>query len=132
MTWNMRRIRVAVLLFGTVACRRDPVSVLLDHTLQAVADSIRAANGRAFIGFKEAGQVRGVDPQGRVLTSSETVLRMKGVLKDRGIILEVEYDLIPAVAARLPLTTGLEALVLELRANPNIDYVEPIVPGVRQ
>ena len=126
---NSRVLWAGILLMCTVACAHDAVGVSPDHASQAAADSIRAANGRAFIGFKEAGQVRGVDPQGRVLTTAETVFRMKQFLKDQGIVFEVEYDL-PAVAARLPLTANLDALVLSLRTNPNIDYVEPIFPGV--
>ena len=126
---NSRGFWVSLLLICAVACAHDPVGVSPDHASQVAADSIRAANGRAFIGFKEAGQVRGVDPQGRVLTTAETVFRMKQFLKDQGIVFEVEYDL-PAVAARLPLAGNLDALVRSLRANPNIDYVEPIFPGV--
>jgi hypothetical protein len=56
---------------------------------------------------------------------------MKDYLRKQGILLETEYDLIPAVAARVPMTGDVAAIVLRLRANPNVDYVEPILPGTR-
>lgn len=56
---------------------------------------------------------------------------MKDYLREQGISLETEYDLIPAVAARVPISGDVAAIVLRLRTNPNVDYVEPILPGTR-
>ena len=120
---------------GLLACTNDPTGVSDSvatqlKVAQAAADSVRAANGRVFIGFKEAGQVRGVDPQGRVLVSTETVFRMTSYLRDQGITIEIQYSL-PAVVGHIPLTNDLTTVVRQLRSNPNIDYVEPIYPGTR-
>ena len=49
---------------------------------------IGRACGKVFVGFKESGAVRGVDPQGANLTSSETVSQMTRYLVDRGVTLE--------------------------------------------
>src|SRR6266567_895822 len=62
---------------------------------------IERACGRVFIGFKEADAVRGVDPQGRNLTTQETVTRMKQYLIERGITVQWAADL-PHVTARMP------------------------------
>jgi hypothetical protein len=94
----------------------------------ALAAEVGRACGRVFIGFREAGQSRGVDEWGRVLTSAGTVARMRQLVRERGVVIEHEYDLIPAVAGRMPV--GLE-LVRELRHHPNVDYLEPIFPGTR-
>jgi hypothetical protein len=93
----------------------------------ALAAEVERACGRVFIGFREAGQSRGVDERGRVLTSAETVARMRQLVRERGVVIEHEYDL-PAIAGRMPV--GLE-LVRELRHHPNVDYLEPIFPGTR-
>jgi hypothetical protein len=93
---------------------------------QALADSINAAGGRAFIGFKEAGTARGVDEKGRVLVSPETVNRMRQYVASQGITVEYASTLIPSVVARL---RADGALVARLLAHPNIVYVEPIFPG---
>lgn len=89
---------------------------------------IQRACGRVFLGFKEADASRGVDEQGRSITSAETVARMKSYVLERGFSMEHEYQLIPTVAGRIP--TSLE-LVSELRSHPNVDTVEPIFPGSR-
>jgi hypothetical protein len=125
----------ALLLAGLLACRCSGTGIpslsVTQVAAEAAADSIRATGGRTFIGFKESGQIRGVDEQGHVLTTSQTIRRMKDYLREQGISIETEFDLIPAVAARLPLTGDVAGLVLRLRMNPNIDYVEPILSGTR-
>jgi hypothetical protein len=87
---------------------------------------IAKVDGRVGIGFKEAGMRRGVDPQGRNLTSAETTQSMKAFLLDRGITLIFQGGKMPAVGGRMPLRLEL---VTELRRHPNIDYVEPDIPG---
>ena len=89
---------------------------------------IDRACGRVFVGFKEEGSIRGVDPQGRSLTSAETVARMKSHLVEREITIEWAGIDLPHVSARM--TARLE-LVTELRRHPNVDYLEPIFPGTR-
>ena len=89
---------------------------------------IARACGRVFVGFKEEGAARGVDPQGRSLTSPETFARMKAYLTDRAISIEWAGIDLPHVTARMPAQVEL---VAELRSHPNVDYVEPIFPGTR-
>jgi hypothetical protein len=96
---------------------------LSDCELRAVIESV---DGSVMVGFKEAGTVRGVDPQGRSLTTTETVSRMKQFLSDRGITIEWEGTDLPHVSARMPPSLDL---VRELRGHPNVDYLEPNVPG---
>lgn len=86
---------------------------------------IERACGRVFVGFKEAQAARGVDAQGRSLTTQETVTRMKQYLIERGITVEWAADL-PHVTGTMP--PRLE-LVRELRDHPNVDYLEPVFPG---
>lgn len=83
------------------------------------------AGGRATLGFKEVGQSRGVDASGRVLVSPATVERMKAYIRSQGLTITYEYDM-PAVAAQVPLDL---AVVTRLRSHPNVDYLEPIIPG---
>ena len=102
-----------------------PWNQLSDAQLHA---EIQRACGRVFLGFKEADASRGVDEQGRSITSAETVARMKSYVLERGFTVEHEYQLIPTVAGRIP--TRLD-LVTELRSHPNIDNIEPLFPGAR-
>ena len=89
---------------------------------------IERACGRVFIGFKEEGTLRGVDPQGRSVTGAETVARMKAYLAEREITIEWSAIDLPAVSARMPAQL---TLVSEVRGHPNVDYLEPIFPGTR-
>lgn len=89
---------------------------------------IDMACGRVFVGFKEKGATRGVDPQGRSLTSAETFARMKVYLVERGITIDWAGIDLPHVSARM---SARLALVTELRSHPNVDYLEPIFPGTR-
>lgn len=91
-------------------------------------EEVERACGRVSIGFKEAEAARGVDEQGRVLTAPGTVARMKAYLVNLGVALELEYELLPAVVARMP---ARQELVAELRSHPNVDYLEPAFPGTR-
>lgn len=125
-----------LLVIGVLACGHDPLSASRNPSVQRVAaeagaDSLRAVGGRAFIGIKEADQKRGVDEQGRTLTSAQTSASVKRYLIDLGITFEYEYQLIPTVASRIPLTGDVATLLTRLRTHPNIDYVEPIFPGNR-
>jgi hypothetical protein len=100
-----------------------PWNELSDDELYA---EVLGACGHVFVGFKEAGAVRGVDPYGRNLTSAETVSAMKSFLLERGFTFEwIAIDL-PHLSARMPLS---RRLVREVRHHPNIDYLEPIYPG---
>jgi len=86
-----------------------------------------AACGRVFVGFKEASATRGVDQYGHNLTSAETISRTKRYLIDRGFTFEWESSDLPHASARMPLS---RELVSEMRRHSNIDYLEPIFPGI--
>src|SRR3982750_1357358 len=62
-----------------------PWAELTDAQLAVEVDR---ACGLVFIGLKEEGAARGVDPQGRSLTSAETVGHMKAELSARGIVIQ--------------------------------------------
>jgi hypothetical protein len=96
-------------------------------TDQQLYEETKNACGRVLVGFKEAGQPRGVDGKGVALTSPETVARMKELLRELGVVIEHEYDL-PAVAGWMQPTLEL---VTYLRHHRQVDYLEPIVPGTR-
>ena len=53
---------------------------------------------------------------------------MQQYIRDAGTTVEYTIHL-PYVVARLPLTPRLPELVAGLRSHPNVDYVEPVVPG---
>jgi hypothetical protein len=89
---------------------------------------IDRACGRVFVGFKEEGATRGVDLQGRSLTSAETLARMKAHLTESDITIEWAAIDLPHVSARMSPSL---ALVTELRRHPNVDFLEPIFPGTR-
>jgi hypothetical protein len=89
--------------------------------------AIAEAEGHVVIGFKEADAERGVDEKGQVLVSDETVKRMKSYIRERGIVIEHEYDS-PGISAHMPAEV---ALVSALRGHDNIDYLEPVFPGTR-
>jgi hypothetical protein len=91
-----------------------------------LARSVAEAGGRVAIGFKEPGAEEGVNDFGRVLVSPATVRAAKEDLRRLGISFEIEDRLIPAVVARIS-----PSLVATLRANPRVEYVEPIVMGRR-
>jgi len=100
-------------------------SALTDQQLQV---EIAHACGRVSVGFKEQWQVRGVDPYGKNLTSDATTQRMKDWLRGKGLRFEFEFIDIPSVVTTMPAELGL---VREIRHHPNVDYLEPIFPGVR-
>lgn len=93
---------------------------------EGLVAEIARAEGRVFIGFKEADAERGVDARGNVLVSPVTVERMKERLAALGIAVEHEYGLTPAVVAHMPVNPGLVSV---LRTHPNVDYLEPVLPG---
>lgn len=89
-----------------------------------LADSVAAAHGRVFIGFKEPGARGGVDDWGQVIVSDATVAAGKRSLRSLGLAFDMEHRLIPAVV-----TTIAPSQVARLRALPFVDYVEPVVIG---
>lgn len=89
-----------------------------------LADSIAAAGGRTFIGFKEADARGGVDDWGRVLVSDTTAAAGKAYLRSLGLTFQQESKLTPTVVTVID-----PSLVSMLRANPLIDYVEPVLTG---
>lgn len=102
-----------------------PWHELSDAELRSEIDR---ACGRVFVGFKEEGATRGVDLQGRSLTSVETVARMKVHLAERNITIEWAAIDLPQVSARM---SPELALVTDLRRHPNVDFVEPLFSGTR-
>jgi hypothetical protein len=117
-------VRIASSSGATVS---DTLNVWARMSDQEILAVLVQANGRAFVGFKEAGAERGVSPQGESLTSAATVRRMKEYLMSQGVVITSAYDL-PAVAAQVPVTL---ALVSAIRRHLNVDYFEPILPGKR-
>lgn len=67
----------------------------------ALAASIRQADGKVFIGFKDSAAIVGVDATGRTLASPQSVARGKALVRDLGIEVTREYSRIPAVVARM-------------------------------
>ncbi|MGD2153104.1 MAG: S8 family serine peptidase [Gemmatimonadales bacterium] len=88
--------------------------------------AVEDANGRVFIGIKKPGAVRGVNTKGQVIVAAEVIADAKAALLARGLKLEREYRLIPAVV-----TTIAPQDVRSLRHLPFVDYLEPIFPGRR-
>lgn len=137
----MIRIVPVLLLVMTAACLEEPtISAgctprpsqaagawrgLSDAELLA---EVERACGRVFIGFKEADAARGVNEQGESTTSPETVVRMKSFVRERGVAIELEYELMPTIAGWMPARLDL---VAALRQHPNVDVIEPIFPGSR-
>lgn len=120
--------RLAVIaLAAAAACADGPTAASGDPTAAALAAAIRDAGGQAMVGFKEAGQARGVDPQGRNLVRAETVARMQALLRERGLVIEATGGDLPYVVARFP--SAERAQVAALLAHPNVDYVEAATPG---
>lgn len=91
-----------------------------------LAAKVAEADGRVFIGFKDSEASAGVDETGRVLVSSASVAASKARLRALGLEFEIEFIDMPTVVTRIP-----SGLVAELRANPLIEYIEPIFPGER-
>lgn len=139
----MLKLTLGCLLLGSLAARCKPAPVspppasasiqskelvgrgtaLSDEQLHA---RIKAAKGRVFIGFKEAGAQRGVGPHGEILASRETVQRMRTYLTNLGVRLEYASASMPFVGAHVP---DDFALIVILRQHENVDYIEPIFPG---
>lgn len=85
---------------------------------------IAEANGKVFIGFKDLGATAGVDEAGRVLASASSVVAGKSQVRALGIEITYEFIDMPMVLGQMP-----SALLSQLRGNPLIEYVEPILPG---
>lgn len=102
--------------------RRDtPWCPMSDAELAAAVDS---AGGRVFIGFRDPDENAGVTELGEVLASDASVAAGKALLRSLKIEITFEFELTPSVVARMP-----GALVRQVRANPYIEYIEPIFPG---
>jgi len=96
---------------------------LTDAELSA---AVAAAGGRASIGFKDPNEPGGVDEEGRVIGSPAPQAAGKQFLRALGLAFELEFVLAPAVTLIVPVE-----LVPVIRSNPLIDYIEPVLPGVR-
>jgi subtilisin len=96
---------------------------LTDAELSA---AVAAADGRVAIGFKDPAARGGVDHAGRVVASAAAANAGKTFLRDLGLNVDFEFQLAPAVLLRVP-----PKLVPLIRANPRIDYIEPLLPGER-
>lgn len=104
--------------------RRDtPWCPMSDAELAAAVDS---AGGRVFIGFKDPDAAAGVDEKGRVLANPESVLAGKKFLRSLDIVFTWESADMPMLVGVMP-----GKLVGQVRANPFIEYIEPIFPGTR-
>jgi hypothetical protein len=90
-----------------------------------LAAKITEAGGRVFIGFKASGAAAGVDERGRVLVGAGVVADAKSQLRALGVILDFEFIDMPSVVARMS-----AMLLPQIRQNPEVEYVEPIFPGV--
>lgn len=102
--------------------RPEPSAAALDSAARVLASDFAAADGRGFIGFREAGHRRGVDPEGRVLVSAGTVARMRAYVQERGFMVEGDGGGVPYVFGRFPVVH--EAQLRTLLAHPNVDYIE--------
>ena len=96
---------------------------LTDAELSA---AVAAAGGRVSIGFKDPSERGGVDEEGRVICSPASEAAGRKLLRDLGLVFEFEFLLVPAVTLTVPVE-----LVPVIRSNPLIDYIEPVLPGVR-
>lgn len=135
---TMLRARIwplLVLALVAVACRSiagvdesacvgrldTPWCRMTDAELAAAVDS---AGGRVFVGFKDANEAAGVDNRGRVLASDTAVAAGKLFLRSMRIDITFEFIDMPSVVARMA-----GAQVSKVRANPYVEYIEPIFPG---
>lgn len=104
--------------------RRDtPWCPMSDAELAAAVDS---AGGRVFIGFKDPDAAAGVDEKGRVLASAKSILAGKEFLRSLDVVFTWQPIDTPMLTAVMP-----GSLVGQVRANPFIEYIEPIFPGTR-
>lgn len=91
-----------------------------------LTSAVAESDGEVFIGFKEPGRARGVGPRGERLLDRTQEAQFKVHLKGMGTAFRREFQLIPAVHGVLS-----SHLVTAVRGLPFVDYVEPLVPGVR-
>jgi subtilisin len=89
-----------------------------------LVQEIEKADGTVLIGFKEPGARGGVDDFGRVLVSAPTVASGKSQVRALGAQIQMEFEDMPMVVARIP-----AARVAALRAHPLVDYLEPVTQG---
>lgn len=122
----------AVLLVDDLECEVRPGALTRwdtpwwEMSYEELTDTIRSAGGHVFIGFKDAGTRAGVNDCGRVLVSHATIAQGRALVQELGGVIRRDYEGAPYISASIP-----PDLVPVLRANPIIDYVEPIFPGVR-
>jgi hypothetical protein len=119
-----RSVRAAIIVAALLAggCRRNAVPPESTPEILDLTSRITQAGGHVLIGFKEAKAAHGRDIRGTVVVSDATQARAKAYLREQGVTITQAFTLLPAVRARLDATP---VLVARLRANPNIDYIEP-------
>jgi hypothetical protein len=89
---------------------------------EEIADSLRVANGKVIISFREPDKIAGVDIQGNIKVSNQTISNAIEAIIDLGVEVKHEYLLHPSVLAKIPV--GLE-LISRLRNHPLVDIFEP-------
>jgi len=87
----------------------------------ALARAIKNVNGRAIVGIKDESAVAGVDEDGRVMASRQSVLAAKSLLESLGGKILRVFDGLPIIVVDLPTGSGI---VASLRAHHLVDYVE--------
>lgn len=92
-----------------------------------LAELFTVSRGAGVIGFKEADAATGVDDHGNVLVSDSTVARAIQWVEDQGVTVTRNFAPMPAVSVDLPMPIDVQ-LVTTIRANANIDYLEPDEP----
>lgn len=91
-----------------------------------LADEIGKVHGRVMIGLKARGSSAGMDGLGQPLVDAATVAQGKIALKSLGLKFLFEFRNQPAIVADMPVSV---ALIVNLRANQFVDYVEPDAKG---
>jgi len=85
---------------------------------------IAQADGGVFIGFKDPTAVAGVDEAGRVLANAFSVATGKQALRSLDVEITFEFVDMPMVLGRMA-----PSRLADVRSNPYIEYVEPLLPG---
>lgn len=87
----------------------------------ALAQAIQYAGGRAIVGIKDEAALAGVDEDGRVLTSPQSVAAAKSLLESLGGKVRRVFDGLPIIVVDLPAGSRV---VAALRAHRLVDYLE--------
>jgi len=91
---------------------------------QELITAVEEADGRVMVGFKDSVATEGVDNRGRVVASASAVEEGKVALRNLGAEIQREFEVTPLVVARID-----PGRVPALRADPRVDYVEPVATG---